>query len=185
MFPHGGACRRTPNTFDSHRLVWLAGERDVQDAVVEALFRARFTDGRDLADRPTLEAVAVENGLDAAEVNDLLASGRDGDEGMAYELKAFRLGVSGVPVFVFNGSSFLSVAPSPETFRAAIDGHPRRIRSMRAKWTRRRGNAAAERLAELPGGVAMRRMLVSQTLEDWPKLLPIWGARQRRPMRSR
>jgi len=28
----------TPNTLDSHRVVWLAGERGVQDAVVEALF---------------------------------------------------------------------------------------------------------------------------------------------------
>jgi predicted DsbA family dithiol-disulfide isomerase len=31
--------RRTPNTFDSHRLIWLAGLAGMQDAVVEALFR--------------------------------------------------------------------------------------------------------------------------------------------------
>ncbi len=35
----------TPNTFDSHRLVWLAGTSGVQDAVVEALFRAYFCEG--------------------------------------------------------------------------------------------------------------------------------------------
>src|SRR4029077_7022477 len=31
---------RTPNTFDAHRLIWLAERHGVQDAVVEALFRA-------------------------------------------------------------------------------------------------------------------------------------------------
>jgi hypothetical protein len=35
----------TPNTFDSHRLVWLAGTSGVQDDVVEALFRAYFCEG--------------------------------------------------------------------------------------------------------------------------------------------
>src|SRR5947209_17108367 len=33
---------RTPNTLDAHRLIWLAGEQGIQDAVVEALFRAYF-----------------------------------------------------------------------------------------------------------------------------------------------
>ena len=36
---------RTPNTLDAHRLLWLADTVGVQDAVVEALFRAYFTDG--------------------------------------------------------------------------------------------------------------------------------------------
>src|SRR4051794_33131564 len=37
---------RTPNTLDAHRVIWLAGEREVQDAVVGALFLAYFTDGQ-------------------------------------------------------------------------------------------------------------------------------------------
>src|SRR4051812_11117695 len=39
---------RTPNTLEAQRLIWLAEKEDVQDAVVEALFRAYFTDGRDI-----------------------------------------------------------------------------------------------------------------------------------------
>ena len=38
----------------------------MQDAVVEALFLAYFTDGRDLSDRATLAAVAAAAGLDRA-----------------------------------------------------------------------------------------------------------------------
>ena len=35
---------RTPNTVDAHRLIWLADQHGCQDEVVEALFRAYFTD---------------------------------------------------------------------------------------------------------------------------------------------
>ena len=33
---------------DAHRLIWLADQQGCQDAVVEALFRAYFTEGRDI-----------------------------------------------------------------------------------------------------------------------------------------
>src|SRR5262249_10302350 len=112
---------RTPNTFDSHRVAWLAGQRGVQDAVVEALFRAYFTDGRDLSDVAMLAASAVEGGLDAAEVNDLLAGNRGAAEVREWEQKGQRLGISGVPFFVINGEVALSGAQPPDMFRAAIE----------------------------------------------------------------
>ncbi|QEL16671.1 DsbA family oxidoreductase [Limnoglobus roseus] len=112
---------RTPNTFDAHRIIWLAGEKGVQDAVVEALFKAYFTDGRDLSDRATLAAVAVEGGLDAKEVHDLLATDRGTTEVRAWEQKGQRLGISGVPFFVINGTVALSGAQPPEMFREAFE----------------------------------------------------------------
>ena len=107
---------RTPNTLDAHRIIWLAGERGVQDAVVEALFLAYFTDGRDLSDRVTLAEIAAEAGLDRVEVDELLA--RDGglDIVRSGEEQARRLGVSGVPFFVVNGRVALSGAQPPELF---------------------------------------------------------------------
>src|ERR1700704_2966728 len=42
---------RTPNTFEAHRLIWLAGRQGVQDAVVEALFQAYFINAQDLGNR--------------------------------------------------------------------------------------------------------------------------------------
>ncbi len=79
---------RTPNTLDAHRVIWLAGERGVQDAVVEALFLAYFTDGRDLSDRATLADVAAGAGLDRAEVAGLLAGEADLDVVRAGEEQA-------------------------------------------------------------------------------------------------
>ena len=110
---------RTPNTFDAHRVVWLAGERGVQDAVVEALFRAYFTEGRDLSDRATLAAVAA--GHDGAAVDTLLAGDEGRDAVLAGELKARELGATGVPFVVINGTVALSGAQAPETFRRALE----------------------------------------------------------------
>ena len=112
---------RTPNTIDSHRIIWLAGERGVQDAVVEALFQAYFTDGRDLSDRATLAAIAAEAGLDRANVNELLAGDRGLDIVRAGEEKARSLGVSGVPFFVVDGRVALSGAQPPELFLQAFE----------------------------------------------------------------
>ena len=111
----------TPNTFDAHRVIWLAGERGVQDGVVESLFWAYFTDGRDLADRATLASVAVEGGLDAGEVSELLAGDRGAAEIRQWMQKGQPLGISGVPFFVINGEAALSGAQAPKTFRTAIE----------------------------------------------------------------
>ena len=112
---------RTPNTLDAHRVIWLAGERGVQDAVVEALFQAYFTDGLDLSDRATLADVAAEAGLDRAEVEELLACDAGLDVVQGGEEQARRLGVSGVPFFVVNGRIALSGAQPPELFRQAFE----------------------------------------------------------------
>src|SRR4051794_9180063 len=112
---------RTPNTLDAHRVIWVAGERGLQDAVADALFTAYFTDGRDLSDRTTLSAVAGEAGLDRAEVDEFLAGEAGLEAVRAGEQEARRLGVSGVPYFVINGKVALSGARPPELFRQAFE----------------------------------------------------------------
>jgi predicted DsbA family dithiol-disulfide isomerase len=58
---------RTPNTLDAHRLIGLAERQGVQGAVVEALFRSYFTEGRDISNRQTLLDLVAEAGLDRHE----------------------------------------------------------------------------------------------------------------------
>jgi predicted DsbA family dithiol-disulfide isomerase len=111
---------RTPNTLDAHRIIRLAGVRGVQDAVVEALFTAYFTDGENLSDRATLLTIAVGAGLGQAEVDELLAGESGLDAVRAGEEEARRLGVSGVPFFVINGKVALPGAQPPELFRQAF-----------------------------------------------------------------
>jgi predicted DsbA family dithiol-disulfide isomerase len=112
---------RIPNTFDAHRLLWLAGERGVQDAVAESLFQAYFADGRDLADRATLTTVAAGAGVSRPEVDELLSGDARAAEVRAGEEWARGLGVSGVPFFVVNGRVTLAGAQPPEIFRQAFE----------------------------------------------------------------
>lgn len=111
---------RTPNTLDAHRLIRLADTDGVQDAVVEAVFRAYFTDGRDIGDRAVLLDVAAAAGLDRGRAETLLAGAADLDAVRREEAEAQRRGVTGVPFFVINGTVALSGAREPEAFLAAF-----------------------------------------------------------------
>lgn len=108
---------RTPNTFDAHRLIWLAGVEGVQDAVVEALFQAYFVDALDVGDREVLERVAGAAGLDG---RDFLESRRGLDAVRGEESGARRRGVQSVPYFLINGATAISGAQSPELIAATL-----------------------------------------------------------------
>jgi predicted DsbA family dithiol-disulfide isomerase len=111
---------RTPNTLDAHRLIGLAERKGVQGAVVEALFRAYFTDGWDISNRQTLLDVVAETGLDRGKAEALLNS-NDGLEAIKEaDALARRFGVDGVPFFIVNGTLTLSGARQPEAFLTAF-----------------------------------------------------------------
>jgi predicted DsbA family dithiol-disulfide isomerase len=111
---------RTPNTLNAHRLIWLADKQGVQDAVVEALFRAYFTEGRDISKRQTLIEAVAKAGLEQAEAAALL----NGDDGLdtikGTAVLARQLGVDGVPFFNINGRIALSGAQQPDAFLTAF-----------------------------------------------------------------
>lgn len=88
------------NTFDVHRLVRLATERGLGDAMVERAFRARFVEGRWLAGSDVLAELAADVGLDAGEARELLAGDAFATDVREDEALAERLGVRGVPFFV-------------------------------------------------------------------------------------
>jgi predicted DsbA family dithiol-disulfide isomerase len=110
----------TGNTFDAHRLVHLARERGRQDATVERFFRAYFTEQRSLFDRQSLEALAVDAGLDNGEARAVLEGSLYAEGVDADVTEARRLGVSGVPFFVFDRRLGLSGAQPIATFVEAI-----------------------------------------------------------------
>ena len=111
---------RTPNTLDAHRLIWLAEKQGVQDAVVEALFRAYFTEGRDISNRQVLIDVVADAGLDRHQAeavlnsDDVLQAIKEADE------QARRFRVEGVPFFIVNGRLTLSGAQQPDVFFEAF-----------------------------------------------------------------
>ena len=110
-----------PNTVDAHRLILFAAERGLQWETADALFRAYFTEGKDLNDCGQLVELATGVGLDAGEVRGYLAGAGGVDEVLASQEEAGRLGIAGVPFYVFDGRYALSGAQPVELFVRAID----------------------------------------------------------------
>jgi predicted DsbA family dithiol-disulfide isomerase len=111
---------RTPNTLDAHRLIWLAGKEGVQDAVVENLFVAYFTQGRDVGEADVLADCAAEAGMDRAAVADFLGGDGAAQEMLAADRAAREAGVSGVPSFFLDGYGLYSGAMPAETMVEAL-----------------------------------------------------------------
>ena len=105
---------RGGSSFDAHRLLHLAAAHDRQDALKERLMRAYHTEGEPIGDPATLERLAVEVGLPADEVHDVLAGDRYATEVRHDERMAQSFGISGVPFFVVDRSLAASGAQSPE-----------------------------------------------------------------------
>jgi len=111
---------RTPNTTDAHRLIWFAGQRGVQDAAMETLFCAYFTQGRDIGDRVVLAECAAEAGLNQGEIAAFLASDTAEQETRAADETARTAGVNGVPSFFLDGYGLFSGAYPAETMAEAL-----------------------------------------------------------------
>lgn len=115
---------RTPNTLDAHRLIWFAGQKGAQDAVMEVVFAAYFTEGRDIGDRAVLAECASQAGLDAAEAAQFLAGDLAEREMLAADRAAREAGVNGVPSFFLDGYGLFSGAvPAEQMAEALRRGH--------------------------------------------------------------
>jgi predicted DsbA family dithiol-disulfide isomerase len=111
---------RTPNTVDAHRLIWLSDQQGCQDAVVEALFVAYFTEGRDISNRQTLIDVVVEAGLVRQLAETMLSTEKAMDAIKEAEELSSRHQVGGVPFFIIDDEITLSGAQQPEAFLNAF-----------------------------------------------------------------
>lgn len=90
------------NTFDAHRLIHLAVENGRAGEMKERLMKAYFTEGVAIGERAELVRLAVEVGLDEAEVKAMLSSERLANEVRADEARARAFGISGVPFFAID-----------------------------------------------------------------------------------
>lgn len=111
---------RSPNTLDCHRLIRWAQAANVQDDVVESLFKAYFVDGADLTDHGTLLGIAEACGMDRDLVQRLLGEDADLDKTQAEIREAQQLGVTGVPCFIIDNRYAVMGAEAATTLANAI-----------------------------------------------------------------
>ena len=111
---------RTPNTMDAHRLIRWSHAGGKQHDVSERLFMAYFSLGLDIGDRAVLVKIAGEAGMDESEVSTKLESDTDIDAVNAEVERAYRMGVTGVPCFIFAQKQGLMGAQPAEQLVTAI-----------------------------------------------------------------
>lgn len=108
------------NSFDAHRLSHLAKQAGLQDALEEALFKAYFTEGKNIADKNDLLALGVAIGLDAEAVKQTLDSEQFAPDVQHDIYQASQIGVRGVPYFVLGDKYAVSGAQHSDTFLGAL-----------------------------------------------------------------
>lgn len=94
---------RGGNTFDAHRLMKLATLHNRQFKVSQALFKAHFEDGLLLSDQSVLQRIALDAGIPASEVNELLTGNKFANEVLEDEAQVPAKGITNTPTFFFNG----------------------------------------------------------------------------------
>jgi len=118
---------RSGTTFDAHRLVHLAAEHGLQDAMKERLLAAYFSQGELMSDPETLVRLAGEAGLDGDEVREMLAGDRFAEAVREDERTAHAFGISAVPTFVVDRKLGASGAHPPDAL----------LELLREGWSRR------------------------------------------------
>ena len=111
---------RPGNSFDAHRLLQLAREHGRQDALKRRLLHAYVAEGAVMSDHDVLERLAVEAGLDASSVRQVLGSSEFAEQVRADEHAAARREITAVPAFVLDDRFVIPGAQSPDSMLATL-----------------------------------------------------------------
>ncbi|MCG1010264.1 DsbA family oxidoreductase [Salinicoccus sp. ID82-1] len=104
------------NTMDAHRLVKHSESAGKEDVALERLYRAYFTENRNVADRETLLEISGDIGLEISDVEKMLSADDYKEAVITDQNEANQLGAQGVPYFVINRKYSISGAQPPEKF---------------------------------------------------------------------
>lgn len=111
------------NTFNAHRLMKMAiaaGNKEIAAKTNELLFKAYFTDNLKLADDQVLIEVGTRAGLEPDAIRQMLAGNEFVSAVRQDEAEAARMGVRGVPYFVFPDGLTIPGAISTNDFKDAL-----------------------------------------------------------------
>lgn len=113
--------QRTPNTLRSHRLLQAAAKIGREAALLDRLYVSYFTEGVDIGDPDKLIELAAEAGLSTETAHAAVEGIPEIDLALAEDFQSRRLGITGVPYFIFNGRFGLSGAQEPEVLYSMFD----------------------------------------------------------------
>ena len=109
------------NSFNAHRLSHMAKKQGLGEAAEEALFKAYFTESKNIDDLDTLIELGIAIGLNADELKQTLNSDAFADDVRHDIAEARQLGIQGVPFFVFNNKYGISGAQAVPVFTRTLE----------------------------------------------------------------
>ncbi|KUP08083.1 DSBA oxidoreductase [Bacillus coahuilensis m2-6] len=109
------------NSFDAHRVVHYASKHGKMNEMSERLFYAFFTESKDIANPDTLVTLASEVGLDGFDVLRMLTSDEHKKDVRNDEVLGSKLGIKGVPFFIFNKKYAVSGAQPLQVFQEVLE----------------------------------------------------------------
>jgi predicted DsbA family dithiol-disulfide isomerase len=110
-----------PNTKRALRLTELARERGLHAAVHDRLMDAYWAEGRNIGDPDELRGLAVEAGLGAAEVDEVLDGDGYRERVHGLTAQAVSIGITGVPGFLLDRRVLVLGAQPREVFERAFE----------------------------------------------------------------
>ncbi len=108
------------NTLCAHRLIHHTQKTGDANTLVERLFAAHFLNGENIGDVAVLARLAGECGEDEPAMLAYLRSEEDAAEVRAQAERGQRMGITGVPFFIFNGRYGIGGAQPPEALLDAM-----------------------------------------------------------------
>ena len=111
----------TPNSFLSHKLLAYAYKKKQQTNVLELLFYQYFIEGSDIGNLETLIQISKQTKIYDIKIENYLQSNFDDESLLNEQDQAKKIGIKGVPCFIFNKELVVSGAQSKENFIEIID----------------------------------------------------------------
>lgn len=109
------------NTFKAHCVIQVAKEKGLGSEAEEALFRAHFTEGKNIASEDVLIEIGTGIGLSEAAIREAFTNEHYTQKVQADIFEAQQIGVNGVPFFVFDRKYALSGAQPAEQFLRVLE----------------------------------------------------------------
>lgn len=109
------------NSFNAHKLMHAAKKIHKQNEASELLFKAQFIEGKNIDDLNVLVSIGEHLGFKTDDIKEQLNSSALDKSVADDQMEAKEIGVTGVPLFVFNNQHAISGAQPDDVFLEALE----------------------------------------------------------------
>lgn len=109
------------NSFNAHRLLFLAKKNQLSNELQELLFKANLSDGKNINDQSILTSIGLQSGLTIYDIEYVLHTNVYTEEVNQEIQMASNIGIKTVPFFVFDNKYAIAGAQHVATFISTLE----------------------------------------------------------------